>query len=128
MNLPDITCGEKCGHKCEIHGRPCAIVVDHSHPEKAAAIKRSREELIAMGKEEWIHNEDSTHYCNLCTIERKNGFPAGMLNDKAKAKYWVKKDRQERRRARKQAKARNWQMPKGSPIKVEESEGLGEEE
>jgi len=116
------TCGEinkSC--KCETHGRLCSIIIDHADPETAAALERARDELREMGQDAWIHSEESEHYCNLCTIERKNAFPAGTLNDKLKAKYWVKKDRKERRRAKQAAKDRGYQMPQGSPITLSDA-------
>ena len=127
--MPDITCGQKdIANKCESHSRPCGIVIDHSSPKKAAALERGREEVRALGHDEWIHSEDSEHYCNLCGIERKNGFPLGTLNDRVKAKYWVKKDRKERRRAKKQAKANAYQLPAKSPIVLTDAHELTNEE
>ena len=110
------TCGEIHGSRCELHpSHLCSIVLEPTLEQTSDAIERAREVIEEMGHE-WKHGPESTHACRLCSIERKNGFPAGYLNDRDRRRYWVKKDRRERKHGKEEAKRRGHVLPSNHPF------------
>ncbi len=115
------TCGEIHQTRCAIHpSHQCSIVLEPSNPDTADAISRAVEVIEEMGHE-WKHGPESTHSCRLCTIERKNGFPPGHLVDRDRRRYWVKKDRRERKRGEEAAVARGHTLPSSHPMAKDRS-------
>tara|TARA_R110001592_G_scaffold210521_3_gene462150 strand:+ start:54971 stop:55360 length:390 start_codon:yes stop_codon:yes gene_type:complete len=88
--------------------------------ETNEALIRAREVIEEMGHN-WAHTKDSTHACKLCSIERKNGFPVGFLVDRDRRRYWVKKDRRERKEAERIATERRHQLPHSHPMSRDQS-------
>ena len=110
------TCGEIHESRCEIHpSQFCDIVIEHEVEETSEAILRAREVIEEMGHD-WKHGPDSTHSCKLCSIERRNGFPTGYLNDRDRRRYWVKKHKKERRQGIEEAKRRGHVLPANHPF------------
>ena len=85
-----------------------------------AAVERAQNEIEEMGHA-WTHGPESTHACRLCSIERKSGFPEGHLNDRDRRRYWVKKDRREKKAGREAAEARGHTLPSNHPFAKDRS-------
>lgn len=110
------TCGEIHGIRCETHpSHQCSIVLESSVEQTGEAIERARSAIEEMGRD-WTHGPESVHSCRLCSIERKNGFPPGHLNDRDRRRYWVKKDRRERKQGREEAERRGYVLPANHPF------------
>lgn len=69
------TCGEDHG-RCKAHGRPCIIGMDYDDGRKQA-LERAFE--IQGVSQKFSHNIDSTHYCDICMRERREGRRPGYL-------------------------------------------------
>lgn len=60
--------GDKCEHRCEIHDEPCFVVVRYNNPILQATLERMRSVEGAP-----FHSEDTTHYCELCSMAMREG-------------------------------------------------------
>lgn len=115
------TCGEINDIRCAVHpSHKCSIVLEPSDSKTAAAIERANEAIEDMGRS-WSHGPESTHACRLCSIERKNGFPAGHLVDRDRRRYWVKKDRREKKAGEELARTRGHLLPQSHPMASDRS-------
>jgi len=69
------TCGEAQG-RCKTHGRSCIIGMDYDDGRKDALERAFKIEGVSQ---KFSHNIDSTHYCDICMRERREGRRPGFL-------------------------------------------------
>ncbi len=72
---PVHTCGEGEG-RCKTHGRPCIIGMNYDDGRQSA-LERAFE--IEGVSQKFSHNIESTHYCDICMRERREGRRPGFL-------------------------------------------------
>ena len=73
VSKPTKTCGEAKG-RCKTHGRSCIIGMDYDDGRKEA-LERAFE--IEGVSQKFSHNIESTHYCDICMRERREGLRPG---------------------------------------------------
>lgn len=74
---PKMTCGHSHHTgRCKAHGRPCIIGMDYSDGRQKALEAALEVEGV---RQKFSHNEDSTHYCDICMKERREGRHPGYL-------------------------------------------------
>ena len=73
ISKPTKTCGDGKG-RCKTHGRACLIGLDYDDSRKEA-LERAFE--IEGVTQKFSHTIESTHYCDICMRERREGLRPG---------------------------------------------------